>query len=481
MARLLIGSGAGSVSLDDTLRRLTNLSTHSYGFEGAATASGTVQDASGDTVLTTVTGTGLTYAANGVPYGGVYNSIIEARGDTLVVQLTGVALPVAAMIDTQTVNTGNGTTALRAAFKGFDLIQGNDGGNTLHGFAAGDVIMGGAGNDTLTAAAGGNILIPGLGQNTVNGGTGSDTVIIDAFRSQATLTNPVQSGFVSGPGFQDVLSSIESVRFTDGTTFYGTGTNGAEAYRLYQATLGRTPDVTGLGYWTNDLDRGVDIHIVAQGFVNSTEFKTTYGNLDNTGFVNTLYQNVLGRAGDASGIAYWTSNLSSGALSRSDVVVNFSESSENVAKTAPQVQQGVFGISPAATDVLRIYELLLGRAPDASGMKYWTEQHGGPTAANALATTGVNAPAVQSMDTIEREFMATGEYRAIYDALPNQDFVAKAYVESFGRPADAPGLSYWTTALNTGALSRQAVLHNFAESQEMTTKIGNLVQNGIKF
>ncbi|WP_299026462.1 DUF4214 domain-containing protein [uncultured Sulfitobacter sp.] len=100
-----------------------------------------------------------------------------------------------------------------------------------------------------------------------------------------------------------------------------------DVFRLYQATLDRNPDASGLDGWTNSLAAGTALTQVAGGFVGSREFSATYGNLNNSQFVNQLYLNVLDRAGDAAGIAGWVSRLEGGS-SRAEVVTGFSQSRE---------------------------------------------------------------------------------------------------------------------------------------------------------
>ncbi|XBO41700.1 DUF4214 domain-containing protein [Alsobacter sp. KACC 23698] len=77
------------------------------------------------------------------------------------------------------------------------------------------------------------------------------------------------------------------------------------------------------------------------GFVNSAEFKAVYGaGASNAQIVDRLYHNVLGRAGEPSGTDFWVGKLQSGA-SVADVLANFSESPENVAKVAPLIGIGI--------------------------------------------------------------------------------------------------------------------------------------------
>jgi hypothetical protein len=115
---------------------------------------------------------------------------------------------------------------------------------------------------------------------------------------------------------------------------------GGYAYRLYKAAFDRTPDAMGLGSWIKYLDEGGGRDFVAQSFVNSFEFNTKYGPLDNTGFVQRLYNNVLGRNGEAQGVFGWVDGLAHG-LSRAQVLQGFSESSENIGKTAALTGNGI--------------------------------------------------------------------------------------------------------------------------------------------
>jgi hypothetical protein len=102
----------------------------------------------------------------------------------------------------------------------------------------------------------------------------------------------------------------------------------ASVARLYYAELGRAPDAAGLSFWTSGLAVGTaSLQDEASALASSPEFIGRYGALDDAGFVNQLYRNVLGRDGDAQGVAAWTANLA-GAAPRGSVVIGFSESQE---------------------------------------------------------------------------------------------------------------------------------------------------------
>jgi hypothetical protein len=115
--------------------------------------------------------------------------------------------------------------------------------------------------------------------------------------------------------------------------------NNAEAYRLYQAALDRTPDQGGLSFWSSALKSGTTPDQVAQSFIGSPEFQQKYGSLSASDFVSQLYLNVLHRAGDPGGQQFWTSQLQGGAT-QSSVLVGFSDSPENRSQTASATHDG---------------------------------------------------------------------------------------------------------------------------------------------
>jgi hypothetical protein len=63
--------------------------------------------------------------------------------------------------------------------------------------------------------------------------------------------------------------------------------------------------------------------------------------LSNDAYVRLLYQNVLHREGEASGVAFHVHNLEVGATQRFDTLAQFSESPENQANVIGTIQTGM--------------------------------------------------------------------------------------------------------------------------------------------
>jgi uncharacterized protein DUF4214 len=154
--------------------------------------------------------------------------------------------------------------------------------------------------------------------------------------------------------------------FFDSVEFGGTV---APIARLYFAYFNRVPDLAGFQYWLAQYRAGMSLNDISQVFASSAEFQGTYGSLTNSQFVTLVYQNVLGRPPDATGLAYWTNQLDSGLMTRGQVMVGFSESREYRQTSYNRVF------------VTMTYYGMLRRMPDPGGFTYWVGQLDGGASA----------------------------------------------------------------------------------------------------
>lgn len=153
-----------------------------------------------------------------------------------------------------------------------------------------------------------------------------------------------------------------AVSFFNSAEFYNVA---APVARMYQSTLGRYADAAGLHYWVTrfrSLNRPITLVDMASLFITSQEFVATYGGLGNQAFVERLYLNVLRRAGDSAGVAFWTGQLNVGQITRAQLVVAFSESPEFRTLTQSEV------------DVVLVYYAMLRRDVGASSFSSWVSQ-----------------------------------------------------------------------------------------------------------
>jgi len=147
----------------------------------------------------------------------------------------------------------------------------------------------------------------------------------------------------SANGWQTIdLQYTERLHFTDHSLALDIEGNAGDMFRLYQAALDREGDLSGLGYWIDLHDNGTTLTDIATGFLESAEFNARLGDTaNNSAFVDALYQNVLGRQGEPSGVNFWMDALESNTTQRNNVLVNFSESAENRANVADTISDGI--------------------------------------------------------------------------------------------------------------------------------------------
>lgn len=116
-----------------------------------------------------------------------------------------------------------------------------------------------------------------------------------------------------------------------------------DIYRIYGAVLDRKPDAGGFEYWLNAIAKGQSLESIVSGFLQSEEFKKTYGGTSDAEFVNLLYKNVLDRAPDADGLQNWLGNLDRG-MSRERVAEGFFQSQEYINRTAEPFEKFMKGL-----------------------------------------------------------------------------------------------------------------------------------------
>jgi len=142
---------------------------------------------------------------------------------------------------------------------------------------------------------------------------------------------PGRSGFTRG-GLLSVYTQSDEARgrLSANANVTYSGTAEAQVARLYDTAFGRDADPGGFTLYTKALINGTTLQQAAQSFLGSAEFANRYGAApSDAALVNGLYQSTLGRAPDAAAEALYIQALAAG-LSRTDLVVGFSESLEHI-------------------------------------------------------------------------------------------------------------------------------------------------------
>ncbi len=411
------------------------------------------------------------------------------------------------------VRTAGGSNVDLTGTGGDDILQGNGAANTLDGKGGDDILIDGKGEDRLTGGAGADLFVfeaDGRRDIITDFQVGVDTIdlsgmgraySLDAFKFQSTPdgikiifqgeelrifshngqsldrsdfqitdlmglwhvdTGPVQqeAQTLIGTAAGDVLQGGTGNDLLRGEAVRASFDDPAgQVFRLYRATLDRDPDRGGHKQWTDALvDGSQGLLDVISGFVGSREFQRSYGDTTDAEFVTLLYTNVLDRAPDPGGLAFWTGHLAAGTRSRAEVVRGFSESTEFKAATALDSLEMSFAGYQAALvdDVYRLYRATLGRDPDVAGLLDWSGRMAGDWTYTDVAAG----------------FVGSREFQRTYGDTTNREFVTLLYNNVLDRDPDKAGMDNWLTHLREGTRSREEVVRGFAQSGEFIRSTG---------
>jgi hypothetical protein len=211
---------------------------------------------------------------------------------------------------------------------------------SLAGTIYDDIVFGLGGNDSISGQEGNDV---------IDGGSGIDLAVYLGLATEYifrfNVSNTEVSDVMINRDGTDTLSNVERLQFSDINLALDIGPtqNAGSVYMLYKAAFNRAPDEGGMGYWLAQKDGGANIVTdIAQGFVNSGEFTAKYGtNPTNASYVDKLYLNVLGRAGEAGGVAYWNQELNAGNISKAAVLVQFATLAEGASLVADLIANGI--------------------------------------------------------------------------------------------------------------------------------------------
>jgi Domain of unknown function (DUF4214) len=235
----------------------------------------------------------------------------------------------------------------------------------------------------------------------------------------------------------------------------GSGTQGPR-FSFSAASPGElTNELQGLLYTASNADPGQSTQFevnVTDGFTNST-YAFDVPNESALGppvppplppsvtEVTQFYQDILQRSPDPGGLAYWTGEINSGAMS------------------AAAVEQDIIVSPEGQNDVMPIVQLydVFGRAPDQAGLNGWVHAlEGGATLPN-IALAFLASPEGQN------DYGTTPT--AASSAATDTAFVTDLYKNILGRAPDVGGLGYWVNQLAAGLPAQYEVL-NFMYSPE---------------
>ena len=400
----------------------------------------------------TFTGTGFTFDAAGRPTGG---TVTEVRVPQFKVVpgygVAGIEVPLTALY----------AAAVQGA--GEALVPGLLGGDDTFppDFGVKGTLRGYGGDDVFHVQLG----PPVDGPPAVDGGPGADTVALSRFDADLRSNTTVEVGpgsLVAGrpdTGERIACTSVEAVRFDDGTLSFAPDTVGGRVYILFEAALGRAPGAAELGYFADAAERH-GLPAAASGLLAAPEARAgDLGGLDGAGFIDAVYRSALGRGAEPGGLEYWQGRLDAGGEGgRGAVLAGIAASDEAEGRWAAAIAPGVFGADPDAVAAVRAYLAATGALPNALNLAYFA----------ALSV---------------REVEGVLAYNSIDRGLSDADFVAALVRNAYGPDAaDPEAVAYYTQALGRFPDARADVLHAYAFSPGMDARVApHVTDHGVLY
>jgi Ca2+-binding RTX toxin-like protein len=331
---------------------------------------------------------------------------LRANGDRIDLFVTGWS---ETSISQFSIDPGPVTTRLTASNSGGELRAGEKD----------DLLQGGAANDTLYGNAGDDILIDGAGRDMLFGGGGADTFVftLDGFRDSIGDFSPGVDRFD--------FSALAPIINRDTMKFIAMEGGiqlrlGEERFYIYSSN--------GQPIRADQLSNGdlfgqphapiIPLEVLDQELIGTDLADILIGNSGNDTLIGFAGADRLqGRAGN-------------------DLLIG--ESQDEI-------------YDPLAAQVYRLYDAILGHAPDEAGHILNTNHLLAHTATLRQVATGLlNSP----------------EYQLRFGASSNATFVTTLYQNILGHGPDSSSLNAWVTALASGAKTRAEVVVNLCETVE---------------
>lgn len=303
---------------------------------------------------------------------------------------------------------------------GSDLLSGGSGNDRLSGGAGADVLAGNTGDDTLEGGPGDDTLIDGSGNDEILAGAGDDIIFDEAGHLGATTGEndnyhlPDVAYFLRAFGNNSGIRQGGGDDYVDGGEGMDTAhyASPSSHYKLVidQSTITVLDRVEPDGF---DTLVSVERAQFADQTLETTWF-TKAASVPAAPFavLTDMYLAYLDRAPDAVGLFYWASRFSDG-MTLQEVARSFFVQPETIAAYAAGQSTTEF--------VAKVYDNVLGRAPDQPGLDYWID---------ALQTGDVTKEEF-NLAIIHGARAATGS-PADARYLANRDLVGKAYAMTEG-------------------------------------------------
>ncbi len=191
--------------------------------------------------------------------------------------------------------------------------------------------------------------------------------------------------------------------------------------QAYRDILSRGPDAAGLQFWADRMRAGQAPEVLIEDLISSPEFDGSIAP------IFRLYRSVFDRRPDPGGLDFWVGRFRTGQP-LSSIADQFLEGAEFAELAAAQTTEEV---------VAAIYGRSLGRAPDAEGLAFWTEE-------------------IDSGRLTLGEFIATVSESPEHRAITNGEVITTlVFLGLLKRLPEPEGLAFWIGEVDRGLPLRE--------------------------
>jgi len=180
--------------------------------------------------------------------------------------------------------------------------------------------------------------------------------------------------------------------------------------QLYVSYFGRPADFSGASFYQT---ANATPSQVAAAFASSAESQALYGNLSAADQVNAVYQNLFGRSAEIAGLQYWTQQINSGAISLANAALAIGNAAQGTDQTTLFNKVIVANSFTSALDTTNEVLGYSGTAAAASARSFLTTV----TATNLTASQSAVDSQVAAAVTIGSTYSLTANTGSTVDTL----------------------------------------------------------------
>lgn len=246
----------------------------------------------------------------------------------------------------------------------------------------------------------------------------------------------------------------------------------------YERVLGRTPSADEVAYWQSTFGNSVD-PVELSTFSVAAQPELAAAAPTNTA-VRDMYQQVLGRAPDASGLQYFADRFGTSidptelgifqSMAAEEVAANAARdaaaqqaaaaeaarvlaaqqaAAANTTTTTAATTAGTGATTTTGMSIADAYRRVLGREPSASEVTYWQSQFGSDVDPTELSTFSVAAQPERAA------------------APTTNNAIRQMYLSVLGREPDASGLQYFADRFGTDVDANELGIFRGMATQEI--------------